>query len=225
HGEPLEGAWFNRSKEWSAKHRGLDHGRYDFATRYLVGLAPLPAFRHLEPEEYRGKVAELIREIEQEGEARRDGHPVVGVEKILSQNPYEPPTRQTKRSTKPRFHAASKAPRLDLEAELAAFLAEYWGASQALRSGNLKAAGWFPEGCYLPALAFTGTASQRRPPLPPTRRLEILDSGAIERGAIPIVTIVPAVGIAEILPRARGQPPEPWETGVGPGQVARVVEQ
>ncbi|MCP3936521.1 MAG: transposase [Actinomycetia bacterium] len=31
-----------------------------------------------------------------------------GVEKILSRNPYEPPTRKTKRSTKPLFHVASR---------------------------------------------------------------------------------------------------------------------
>ncbi|MEM7357219.1 MAG: transposase, partial [Acidobacteriota bacterium] len=206
HGEPLEGYWFNRSKEWSANNRGLAVGRYDFATRYRVDFAQLPAFRHLTPEEYRGKVAELIREIE-EGEARRDGNPVAGVDKILSQSPYRPPTRQAQRSPKPRFHAASKPARLDFEAELAAFLAEYWGASEVLRSGNLEAAGWFPEGCFPPALAFTGAAPPRRPPLPPTRRLEVLDTGEIERGAIPIVEIVPAVRNTEILPRARGQPP------------------
>ncbi|MEM7352938.1 MAG: transposase [Acidobacteriota bacterium] len=207
HGEPLEGAWFNRSKEWAAKNRGLAVGRYDFATRYLVGFAQLPAFRHLEPEEYRSKIAELIREIEQEGEAARDGNPVAGVEKILSQNPYEPPTRQTKRSAKPRFHAISKPARLDFEVELQAFLAEYWAASEALRSGNLEAAGWFPDGCYPPAQAFAGVAPQRRPPLPSTRQLEVFDSGEIERGAVPIVELTPAVLIARLLPRARGHPP------------------
>ena len=45
HGEPLEGYWFDRSKEWAANNRGLDVGRYDFATRYLVGFAQLPVFR------------------------------------------------------------------------------------------------------------------------------------------------------------------------------------
>ena len=75
------------------------------------------------------------------------------LKKILGQNPYEPPTRKTKRSTKPRFHVASKQARIDLEAELAAFLARYWEASEALRGGNLKAASSFPEGCYPPSLA------------------------------------------------------------------------
>ncbi len=101
HGEPMEGVWFNRSKEWAAANRGQTYGTYDFATRYSIRFAQLPAFRHLSPDEYQNKVAGLILEIEEEGERRRDGNSVAGVEKILSQNPFEPPTRKTKRSPKP----------------------------------------------------------------------------------------------------------------------------
>ena len=77
-GEPLEGTWFSRSQEWAARNRGLDVTKYDFATRYLLSFAPLPAFRHLSSEEYRAKVGQLIREIEEEGRATRDGDPVKG---------------------------------------------------------------------------------------------------------------------------------------------------
>ena len=206
HGEPLAGYWFNRSKEWSARRRGLDVGAYDFATRYLVRFAPLPAFGHLTAEEYRHEVAELIQEIEQEGEARRDGDEVAGVEKVLSQNPYEVPTRRPKRSSKPRFHVASKQAGHALRAELAAFLAQYRAASEALRGDNPAAAGRFPAGCYPPALAFTGEAPPRRPPSPPTRRIEILETGEVERGEIPVVEIPVAVWSLGPSPRARGQP-------------------
>ncbi len=78
----------------------------------------MPAFRHLSPEEYQDRIAELIREIEEEGEKQRDGNPVAGTEKILSQNPYEPPTRKTRRSSKPMFHVASKEARDDLRHEI-----------------------------------------------------------------------------------------------------------
>ncbi len=205
HGEPMEGYWFSRSKEWSARNRGLDVSRYDFATLYRVPFAPLPAFRHLTPEEYQDKVADLIREIEEEGEERRVGDDVAGVERILSQNPYEPPTRRTKRSTKPLFHVASKPVRVDLEAERAAFLAQHREASVALRGGNLKAVHWFPEGCYPPALAFVGSPAPPRPPSPPTRRIAVLDSGDVEHGEIPVVEI--PVWTARSPARARGQPP------------------
>ena len=210
HGEPLEGYWFQRSKKWAAANRGRDFGRYDFATRYLVRFAPLPAFRHLTPEEYEHKIAELIREIEDEGKEWRSGDPVAGVERILSQNPYEPPTRRTHRSSKPLFHVASKQARDDLRRDFAAFLARYWEASDALRRGNLKAASWFPAGCYPPALAFVGPPAPPRPPSPPTRRITILKSGPVERGEIPVVE-VPIARVAarpQVLDlRARGQPP------------------
>ena len=207
YGEPLEGYWFNRSKEWSATNRGLDVGRYDFATRYRVPFAPLPAFRNLTPEEYQDKVAGLIREIEEEGKERRGGNEVAGALKILSQNPYEPPTRRTKRSRKPRFHVASKEARVGLEAELMEYLTRYWEASTALRGGNLDAACWFPEDCYPPALAFVGSPRLPRPPAPPTRRIEVLESGEVERGEIPVVEISVVALSDGPSARARGQPP------------------
>ncbi len=202
HGKPLEGYWFNRSKEWAARNRRQEYGTYDFATRYSIHFAQLPAFRHLTPEEYRAKVRDLVREIEEEGERKRDGATVAGVAKLLSQNPLEPPTRQTKRSPKPLFHVASKEEREDYVAGFLAFQSQYQIASEALRRGNLKAADWFPDGCFPPALSFTGSPPPKRPPWPPTRRIEKFDSGTVERGEIPVVEI-PVV----VEPRARGQPP------------------
>ena len=73
HGEPLEGYWFNqhrRSGRPATVARTV--ARYDFATRYLIHFAQLPAFRHLSEEEYRDRVAELIIEI-QERRPRRSG--------------------------------------------------------------------------------------------------------------------------------------------------------
>ena len=202
HGEPLQGHWFNRSKEWACRNRGQEYGTYDFATQYSIHFAQLPAFRHLSPEEYQDKIGELIREIEDEGERKRDGSPVAGVEKILSQDPFEPPTRVTKRSPKPLFHVASKEERDDLVGGFLAFQTQYQIASEALRRGHLKAAVWFPEGCYPAALPFVGPPPPKKPPWPPTRRITKLGSGAVERGEIPVVEIAPVVDS-----RARGQPP------------------
>ncbi len=83
-----------------------------------------------------------------------------------------------------------------------AFLGQYRIASEAFRSGNLKAAGWFPDGCYPPAMAFIGPAPPRRPPSPPTRQITALDSGDVKRGEIPVVEISVVVEA-----RTRGQPP------------------
>ncbi len=74
----------------------------------------LPAFRYLSPEQYQDAIADLVQEIEEEGERRRAGDSVAGVDKFLSQDPLEPPTRLTKRSPRPLFHVASKALDIDL---------------------------------------------------------------------------------------------------------------
>jgi hypothetical protein len=84
------------------------------------------------------------------------------------------------------------------------------------RSGNLKAAEWFPDGCYPPALPFNGDPRPPRPPSPPTRSITVLESGAVERGEIPVVVIPARVWSTgqkgekswqAVEPRARGQPP------------------
>ena len=129
-------------------------------------------------------------EIQEEGERSRSGNPVAGVEKILSQDPFEPPTRRTKRSPRPLFHVKHPEVRKDLREELKVFLAQYWEASEALRSGNLKAAEWLPDGCYPPALPFIGDPPPPRLPSPPTRSITILESGTVERGEIPVVVIL-----------------------------------
>ena len=202
HGEPLEGHWFNRSREWAARNRGDEYGVYDFATQYSIRFAQLPSLRHLTAEEYEDRIAELILEIEHEYESQRAGNPVAGVDKILNQNPLEPPTRITKRSPKPLFHFASKNEREDLIVGFLAFQSQYRIASEALRRGNLKAAAWFPAGCYPPALAFVGSLPPKRPPWPPTRPIRPIDSETVDRGEIPVVEITPGFE-----PRARGQPP------------------
>ncbi len=123
-------------------------------------------------------------------------------------NPFEAPTRRTKRSPKPLFHVASKEARDDLRAGLSAFLTRFWDASETLRSGvghKLAAAVGFPEGCYPPALPFFGSPPPPLPPSPPTRRIIVLDSGVVERGPIPVIEL--PVRILAIEPQARGHPP------------------
>jgi hypothetical protein len=173
-----------------------------------VELSPLPAFRDLSPDAYREKVAELVREIESEGERDREGRPVAGVAKILSQDPFKPPSRTTKKSPRRRFHVKGKKAQADLWAELTTFLAKYREASEALRSGELDAASRFPAGSYPPALPFVGDRPQPPPSSPPTRRITKSESGIVERDEIPVVTI-PGRWSAEEPeePRARGQPP------------------
>jgi len=88
-GEPVVGYWFSRTEEYYARSQGMDFEKYDFATRYEIELKPLPAFQDDSPEEYRAMIAAMLLEIEQEAAAERDGRPVLGVEKILAQDPRQ----------------------------------------------------------------------------------------------------------------------------------------
>jgi hypothetical protein len=153
-GESLKGYWFNRSAEWVARNQGKEVGHYDFATEYEVGFAPLPAFRHLSDEAYREMMAEIVREIEEEGEAQRNGDSVAGVARVLVQNPYEKPTRKTKRSPKKLFHVRDEDLEKSLRADLSEHLAQRQEATERLlgAAGETGASLGFPVGCYPPLL-------------------------------------------------------------------------
>jgi hypothetical protein len=88
-GEPVVGYWFNRTEEYYARRQGIELGKYDFATRYVIELKPLPAFKDDSPEEYRAMIAAILLEIEEEAAVERKGRPVLGVEKVLAQDPCE----------------------------------------------------------------------------------------------------------------------------------------
>ncbi len=70
-GEPIEGTWFDRTKEWEARVRGEDFGVRQFAETEVVNFAPLLCWRHLSEEEYRGRIAELAEAIVEKAAARR----------------------------------------------------------------------------------------------------------------------------------------------------------
>jgi len=154
-GKPLEGLWFDRTKEYGARRRGEEHERERFATRETVTLSPLPCWEHLSPEKQRELIAELLREIEEEAAAQREaaGKTVLGRAAILKQQPHERPQR-SKKSYAPLFHAASRKVRRDLYDGYRAFVAAFREAAARLRDGNLAAA--FPAGSFPPALPFVG---------------------------------------------------------------------
>ncbi len=74
-GEPLEGVWFDRTRESAADRRGEEFDRYEYATRVELRLDPLPCWAHLDAAQIRQRVAEMVEEIEQEAteEHRRNG--------------------------------------------------------------------------------------------------------------------------------------------------------
>jgi REP element-mobilizing transposase RayT len=150
-GVPLEGYWFDRTREYSARNRGEEYSRLQFATPESLSLVPLPCWRHLSTDEFRRRIAALIAEIVEEGAARRQGAEPLGVEAILRQDPHSSAARP-KKSPAPGFHAATRAVRRELYQAYAWFTTAFREASEKFRAGDRSAR--FPLGSFPPALPF-----------------------------------------------------------------------
>ena len=154
--EPVEGTWQNRTLARTFRLRGKPVSPSDFETRETVVLSQLPCWKHLSPEVYRARVAELVREIEETAAAERkkEGIEPLGVEQIYAQEPETRPETLDK-SPAPFIHAATKKTRKMLYEAYAAFVAVYREAADKLKRGDPSAA--FPPGSFPPHLPFVPT--------------------------------------------------------------------
>jgi hypothetical protein len=152
-GEPLEGLWFDRTKEYAARRRGEDFDRLKYATVEALTLDPLPCWSALSEDLYRKRIASLLAEIEAKARAHRQSKGIepLGRAAILSQDPHGKPLR-SKKSPAPCFHTFRKSVRQELYQAYAWFVAAFRDASEKLRDGDLGAK--FPAGSFPPALPF-----------------------------------------------------------------------
>jgi hypothetical protein len=152
-GEPLEGIWHDRTFARSLRLRRQTPEPGQVEIRQAVVLSQLPCWKHLTPEAYRTRVAELIHQIEATAATERvkkDLEPF-GVEKILAQDPETRP-ETLDRSPAPFVHAATRKIRKELWEAYGWFLAAYREAADKLRNGDRNAA--FPPGSFPPHLPF-----------------------------------------------------------------------
>jgi len=121
--------------------------------RQTVVLSQLPCWKHLTPEAYRARVADLVRQIEATAAAERakKGVEPLGAEKILAQDPETRP-ETLDRSPAPFVHAATRKIRKELWEAYGWFVAAYREAADKLRKGDRNAA--FPPGSFPPHLPF-----------------------------------------------------------------------
>lgn len=195
-GKPLEGFWFSRTEEYEARRRGETFEKYDYATKYSVELQKLPAFRHLSDEEYRAKVADEIRVIEERAAAERGDAPVMGATKILLQDPHGRPAHSKKSPAGKLFYAETPESRQKLKDDYAEFDNQYEVAKGLLwlaasKPGPRNPARHFPWGSFPPAMPFVGATMPKCPP-PPTRRLDVIELGdetTVLRGPIPVICV------------------------------------
>jgi len=151
--EPMEGTWFNRTREWQARQRGEEFGARQFAETEVVTLSALPCWRDLAGEAYRERIAELVEAIIAQAAARRaaTGIEPFGAVEILRQQPFSQPGK-TKKSPAPLVHAASKRVRTEMRIAYRWFVRAFREAAEYLRAGDRLAR--FPRGSFPPGLPF-----------------------------------------------------------------------
>jgi REP element-mobilizing transposase RayT len=152
-GRPVAGVWIDRTAQFRALQRGEEAGERAFTTDEELELVALPCWSDLDPAERQAEVRAMVREIEGQASerAKTTGRPVLGRREILCRHPHSSPAIEN-RSPAPRFHAASKRVRKQLERSYYAFLDAYRTAAEALRAGRFHQA-HFPPGAIPPRLA------------------------------------------------------------------------
>lgn len=156
-GAPMEGIWFDRTREYLARMKGEETRLGDFAEPEALTFHPLPCWRHLSPETYRARISAIIDEIEANAAAviEQTGLQPLGAAAIRRQNPTTQPNR-IKKSPAPRFHAFTKRVRRELYQAYSWFAAAFREAAEKLRRGDRHAR--FPQGCFPPSLPFVREA-------------------------------------------------------------------
>src|SRR6266545_3104796 len=156
-GATVEGTWFDRTLEYNARLRREDFEARKYAFPQEVILSQLPCWRHLDPESYRSRIAQLVQEIN--STARRDreakGIKPLGPKTILAQNPFDRP-EAPKKSPAPLFHAFRREARKALWEAYSWFVAAFREAAEKLRAGDCAAK--FPIGSFPPHLPFISGA-------------------------------------------------------------------
>jgi hypothetical protein len=155
-GSPVEGTWYDRTLEYNASLRGKPLEKGESASRETVHLSPLPCWKHLAEEDYRARIADLVREINESGAtARAESQiPPLGPDGVRAQNPETRP-KKIKKSPAPFCHALRKKVRKALWEAYGYFVAAYREAAEKLREGDRTVE--FPRGSFPPRLPFVET--------------------------------------------------------------------
>lgn len=148
-GERLTGRWPIR--EGAAPHKARRSG--PDATECAIPIAPLPAWRHLEPVERIRRVRTLIDEI-----VAAHSRPIVlGAPAVCTQAPHDRPDAPS-RNPAPRCHTATAALRRAYRRSYSAFAEAYRRVARSERSPRE-----LPGGCHLPGHSFVPPACQDPP--------------------------------------------------------------
>jgi hypothetical protein len=153
----MNGVWFNRTKEYYARRKGLTVEKYDFATRYAINPQQLPAFVDDTPEAYRQMVADILGEIEEDAADKRKGRRVLGVDRILAQDPCQPMGKPKKSPVPALFKGKGPGVAEGMRNKYKDFVDDYNLASgkmldAALQGYSLDPRRYFPDGSFPPSV-------------------------------------------------------------------------
>jgi REP element-mobilizing transposase RayT len=154
----LQGAWFNRTLEYNARLRREEFEVRKYTSPETVILSQLPCWKHLSPESYRSRIAQLVEEIEGQARQEREAQGIqpLGPKAILAQDPQDRPG-EPKKSPAPLFHAFKKEIRKAMWEAYSWFVAAFQEAAEKLRGGDRNAR--FPIGSFPPHLPFVSNES------------------------------------------------------------------
>ena len=132
-GLPLEGIWYDRTKEYLVKIKGKKTDPDRFAEPETPNLAPLPCWSHLSPEAYRTRIAKLIDQIEADAAAQREatGRKPLGANLFLRASLCAPQRSMRPQSWSSRRFQLRTSP---IQAQTAPFLS--WAREALLYSGG-----------------------------------------------------------------------------------------
>jgi len=150
HGKNISGVWTNYTAKYYAsrrKHYIPIEGEFDIT--YDVILTVMPCWKEMPPEEWRGRVAEMVAAVNHSHGSDGDGgaQPVLGAEAVLQADPRSR-IQRTKKTDAPKVHAVDPAVRDALSDEVDAIREAYAIASAKFRAGDWRVE--FPEGTFRP---------------------------------------------------------------------------
>ena len=150
----LFGRWFDRTQEYRSRRAGKPEL---FPSVESVTLSPLPCWAHLDGEEIRRLVADLVEEIEDETATMHEEHGTspLGMAVVLRRHAHDCP-QLLKRSPAPLFHAATRKALQAMREAYDTFLANYREAAKRLKAGDLHAQ--FPPACFPPPRPYMALA-------------------------------------------------------------------
>jgi hypothetical protein len=149
-GEELVGIWIDRDLETRARKRKTPTDPSVYTHKHKVRMEPLPCWSHLTRDEIAARTRALIDEVVAEARSRYAS--VVGVDKILAQDPHAAPAEPA-RGPAPLCHASSQPVRAAFRTAYLAFVTAYRAAVDKFRASSIWEKGGFPPGSF-PSRAF-----------------------------------------------------------------------